>query len=563
MSRPPAASRPALVDRAGTLLLLAAVAWQLVQSTLPYDYLSVQVLAADDAFYYLTIVRNVVRLGWSTFDGMHAASGVQLLWSFLLAPFAWLVDDRMGLVRVVLVLCAALNLTTGLLLRRLATRLHTPRTGEGAAAAWATVLMVWLTPSLTAMEYPLHTLLIVSTLLVWWPLVSAPETATRSRVAWLGVCLTLNYWTRLDSAYYSVLLAAVAAWQLGRRPAPLVGRRAEIATLAAPIVAGAGGYALTCYLMAGTWTPISGIVKGLYASRYFAGQPWTTAWRERVEWWFQIQAQPLVDLVATPLGVAAWGLREKLVACAAGLLLAAWAAWRMWRRDPAGRPLAAVVGTLLVFGAGHVALVIASVAHFSYVTRHYYGWTQVAWCLWFAYALSQLLDGLGERVRRPLVGAVAVAVVAAQVVAIGPRFDPEALEGLRAGRWRAMAWVTEHLPPGAPIGAWNAGQVAYFLDRPVVNLDGLVNDIHYVDVLRGERTLQDYLQREGIHYLMDYNEVDLSMPYHAYWKRNERFRNVLPWRDLTVLHVEPAGDRAVQVVELTPGLGAPPAEATP
>lgn len=560
MTRPPASPRLGVAGYTGTLVLTAAVAWQLVLAMQPYEFLRVQVLAADDAFYYFTLVRNLVRLGWPTLDGLHSASGVQLLWSFLLVPFAWLVDDRMGLVRVVLGLCAALNLATGLLLRRLATHLHSARTGECAAAAWAVVLMVWLTPTLTGMEYPLHTCIIAAALLAWWPVVSAPAAATKRQVTWLGVWLTLNFWTRLDSAYYSAALGAVAAWRLWWRPLPLPRRRADLVALAVPMAIGAAGYGVTCYLMAGTWTPISGIVKSHYASRYFAGQPWTTVWRERIEWWMQIQSQPLVDLVATPIGAAAWTLREKLVACAVGLLVVAWAGWQAWRRDAAAGRLATVVGTLLVLGAGHVALVIGSVAHFSYATRHYYGWTQVAWCLWFAYAMARGLEALTPRLRPAIVGAGIAVAVAAQAMAIAPRFEPAALEGLRAGRWRAMAWVEQHLPPGAPIGAWNAGQVAYFLDRPVVNLDGLVNDIHYVDVLRGRRSLEDYLTGEGIRYLMDYNEVDMSMPYHAYWKRNERFRDALAWRDLTVLHVEPAGEVAVDVVELTPGMGAPPSE---
>lgn len=563
MTRPPAFPGPGLASRTGTLLLVAAVAWQLVLALQPYAFLSVQVLAADDAFYYFTVVRNLAHLGWPTLDGLHAASGVQLLWTFLLVPFGWVIDDRMAFVRVVLVLCAALNLTTGLLLRRLASRLHTPRTGECAAAVWAVVLMVWLTPTLTGMEYPLHTVVIAASLLAWWPVVSAPAASTRRQVAWLGAWLTLNFWTRLDSAFFSLALGAIAAGRLWGRPAPAAQRRGDLVALTAPLAGGAAAYMLTCYLMAGTWTPISGIVKGLYASRYFDGHPWTTVWRERIEWWMQIQAQPLVDLVATPVGAAAWTLREKLAACTAGLVVAGGAAWQAWRRDAAAGRLATVVGTVLALGAGHVALVIASVAHFSFNTRHYYGWTQVAWCLWFAYAVSRGLEALGPRLRPVAIGGAVAVMVAAQAVAIAPRFDPVALDGLRAGRWRAMAWVEQHLPPGAPIGAWNAGQVAYFLDRPVVNLDGLVNDIHYVDVLRGERSLQGYLQDEGIRYLMDYNEVDMSMPYHAYWKRNERFRNALAWRDLTVLHREPAGNVAVEVLELTPGLGAPPAEATP
>ena len=51
---------------------------------------------------------------------------------------------------------------------------------------------------------------------------------------------------------------------------------------------------------------------------------------------------------------------------------------------------------------------------------------------------------------------------------------------------------------------------------------------------------------------MDYNEPDLSMPYHAYWRRDASFRNALSWEDVTVLHVEPAGRMDVQVLRIEP-----------
>ena len=541
--------RPSL----GVILLGLAVAWQLVLAAQPYSFLSYQVLAADDAYYYFKIVRNFVRLGWVTFDGLHATSGVQLLWSVVLVPLAWAIEDRMLLVRAVLVLCAGLNLCTGLALRRLAIRLTTPLVGDCVAVMWAVVLLVWLTPTLTGMEYALHAAIIAWTLLAWWPIVRAPHTATRGAIAMLALALTLNFWTRLDSALYSAALGAVAACRLLWVGGPAGRRVGSLAWLLGVPALGAAAYGVTCYVIAGTVTPISGTVKSVYAGLYFAGVPSATVWRERVEWWMQIQAQSVVDLVATPFGIAAWGQREKLACLAVGLAMAAWGAWRAWRRgDARTREFSALIAGLLALGGVHVAVVIATIAHFSYVTRHYYAWTQIAWCLWFGYVLAQALEALAPRARRVVAGAVTVAVVVAQVVAVVPRFEPFSPKELRHGRLLAVEWADQHLPPGAPIGAWNAGQVGYFMDRPVVNLDGLVNDRRYLDVLRGRERLIDYLHAEGIEYVMDYNQNDLSMPYHATWKHDVLFRNALSWDDLTVIHSQPAGNTEVQLLQIRP-----------
>lgn len=535
---------------AGRLLLVLAVAWQLVLAAQPYTFLSYQVLSADDAFYYFEIVRNLVRLGWSTFDGLHASSGVQLLWTVVLVPFAWLIEDRMLFVRAVMVLCAALNLTTGLLLRRLTARLHSPLAGECAAALWAVVLMVWLSPTLTGMEYSLHTAVIAATLTAGWPLVATPAAATTARVWLTAVLLTLNFWTRLDSAFYSAALGAIVAWRLwtalGR------GAFAHVARLVGVPAAGALGYVAVCRWMAGTWTPISGLVKAIYAERYFEGIAPSVAWRERVEWWIQIQIQPIVDLVATPAGVAAWTTPEKAACLVIGGTLAAWGAWQMLRdRDARSRDVGYVAGVLLGLGGLHVVAVIASVAAFSYTTRHYYAWQQIAWVLVFAYVGAQLLSRVPRRALGPLTAVAMAAMIAAQAVAIRPRFEPTDAD-LKVSRFRAIQWVAANLPADAVIGAWNAGQVGYFLDRPVVNLDGLVNDATYAALLRDRQPLISYLRHEGIDYVMDYNSPDLSMPYHAFWKPEASFRNTISWNDVTVLHREPAGDRVVHVLQVKP-----------
>jgi hypothetical protein len=57
-------------------------------------------------------------------------------------------------------------------------------------------------------------------------------------------------------------------------------------------------------------------------------------------------------------------------------------------------------------------------------------------------------------------------------------------------------------PRLTPVGAWNAGTIAYFAGRPVTNLDGLVND----DILPYARggTLLEYVSERHLAYIVDY-----------------------------------------------------------
>lgn len=66
---------------------------------------------------------------------------------------------------------------------------------------------------------------------------------------------------------------------------------------------------------------------------------------------------------------------------------------------------------------------------------------------------------------------------------------------------QAALWANGNLPPGARIGAFNAGVFNYYCERPVINLDGTTNN----DVLPAlaNRTMWSYIQSEKIDYLID------------------------------------------------------------
>jgi hypothetical protein len=57
------------------------------------------------------------------------------------------------------------------------------------------------------------------------------------------------------------------------------------------------------------------------------------------------------------------------------------------------------------------------------------------------------------------------------------------------------------VPPGLPIGSFNAGIPGYFSHRTIINLDGLVN--HSVYPYYKARRFDAYLRERGIEYISD------------------------------------------------------------
>lgn len=73
-------------------------------------------------------------------------------------------------------------------------------------------------------------------------------------------------------------------------------------------------------------------------------------------------------------------------------------------------------------------------------------------------------------------------------------------------------WMTLHLPKNAIIGSWNSGIFGFFSEKPVVNLDGLINS-DILDYLKSNN-LYSYIEKRNINYIIDYSVM-------LYW--NEKY----------------------------------------
>jgi hypothetical protein len=239
-----------------------------------------------------------------------------------------------------------------------------------------------------------------------------------------------------------------------------------------------------------------------------------------------------------------------MLAIAGVLAGSAWGARRIRRcRDIEPQPYRVMVflTLLLAFGAVHAAAVVITIGHFSHVTQHYYGWLFVVWCLWGAVVATMILLQLKKTpgIWRAVVFLGVVLFITAYARNARNTFlDVQSLS-YENQRMRLADWISLNLPQDAKVGAWNAGALAYFADRQVVNLDGLVNDRSFLQDLRQGRPIQEYLKQNEIGYLADVDVADLTFPYRASWNHSRFFRATFPWETLDILHVEAGGYQPV------------------
>jgi hypothetical protein len=514
-------NRPAAVSYVGqcrqgalALLLLAALAWQVAAALRPAAWIT-QTLTADDTYLALQVALNWTPHGFPTFDGLHRTNGFQALWGILLRGLAGLTSDHVVLLRLALVLVALLNTISGFLLMRLARRL-----GGALAAVWTVALWsmycVAGRPAMIGLENALVGTVTAGVLLQMHGLLDSPRATPR----WLAVAalLGLLVWARLDCLVPAAIVGLGLVW-LAHCHAAWRGL----------VLAGVVSLALLAGLAAfnswagGTLTPVSGQVKRLVAAGL---EPhWTplVLLRALLE-----SALVLIKTLAGSIGV----LWPRALSSLVRVAILALFALLLWRRILTIRGWAWV--WLAALGA-HVLAIRLWLSAYYLDTLWYYGPQYVSMCLWIGCACAAGVQQLARRApdtapepqasagadpppgpnaaaqRRsslgtsglrdplwPLLLAFGRIGVAAAALFVMPTS-----ETATSNRLAAAEWLRKYVPVDERIAAWNAGELAYFSRRTLINLDGLVNDRSYLARLREGLPTGPYLDEQRVTWVVD------------------------------------------------------------
>ena len=466
------------------LAALGAVAWA-------YGDPDAAARQRDDAFYEFTWAANVAAGRGPTVSDGAPTSGVQWLWTLLLAPLA--------------ALCGPAALPAAAAWVGLA--LH-------AVTAWgwaATARRRWLGWGL-AVCWLGHPLLL-------------RECRNGQETALACLCACALWWARRAAlpAFTALAVAAVLARTdlLGVVAALACWRWRRDGALAplAPVVAFAAHAALN-RAIAGSWLQDSALpMAWLWHANWDLAHPDGAGfWRQ--QWWY---TRPL--LLGAPFASAS----------TCGFALALWLALRAvvpsaWRLAP----VAAVVAAFAA-GARDVGIALLGAAMLAVRPRPALAAAppqlrRLPAALWLALGLSALV-ALHWAVRwyprgyyaAPLavVGFAIVAVLAGRApwllvaFAGGNALDGSHLvdERLRAQVEMTMAGrhLADVLPAGERVGCFNSGLVTFHADvlaaagggerRGVVNLDGVVDARSFAALRRGE--LAAFLDREGVRFVLD------------------------------------------------------------
>jgi hypothetical protein len=455
----------------------------------------------DDCFYYFQIARNLGEGRGFTFDGLHETNGFHPLWLLVLVPLFLVVPGdgpplfAVALLEVALVTAAAV-VVYRVLRRRIA-----------ASAALVGALLLVAQPGISrsfrvGMESSLLLLMLALTWRSWLTLPQASPPPPRHALT-LGLWCAACFFTRIEAI---MVLPAILllGWRWLRRHPRFV------LLLTAPTALCAAGYLAWNRTAFGVWLPISGIIKAEWTNQATLRQRLVSLLR--VDWLGERVFREVFG--ADFLFAGSWGptALHAVILCVLG--------WLVWRyRGLVGRAIKRS-GAAFVLVSGLLIVAVDRVT-VMYVEQ---------WQNGVLFAMSAVLSAALLATAPRAAGAVA-----ACAAAVGLARTPLQLWHTRDAEGhpsyytvQAAGWLRANTAPSQRVGAWNGGgMLGYFSARPVVILDGLVNDARFLREVIGSGRLEEYLTRERIDLIGDAAcSVDTSFEHVL--TRNTRRRPTLP-----------------------------------
>ncbi len=401
-------------------------------------------LLDDDAYYYLGVAKHVVAGDGFTFNGLDHTNGFHPLWLAALLPVEAVSAGRSETVLMVLVVQSALWILTVRELWLTGRSLGNPAIVLLAALPLAFFATANYRLAFNGMESGLVILFLAALLreVVRW-------TRAEPRPLRAGLLLAGLSLARLDAVFVAVgvVVVAWACWS------EVPDRPRRIAQLAAPVVAGIGAFVVIDLIGFGTLTPVSGQAKSLGA--------------------------PFHNLLAARDFLAMGSLGgHRLWTGVAALAVALWALERA-RGAPRGTPVFMLRALLLALLLAQGLFALYLVAMTSWPTWPWYFYLLPF--VWLCALLILGLESVPHRTAERLAPALAclLVLVCAGFVAGWVR-DPT----YRSRSVAAAQALDAVAPRGAAVAMGDrAGAFSFGTERPVIQLEGLVESPAYLDAL--------------------------------------------------------------------------------
>jgi hypothetical protein len=453
-------------------------------------------LTIDDTYYYLQTAWNYRFLGFSTFDGIHPTNGLQFLWFGVLSLLSFAASSKTVFLKMALMLCNLFNISGYFFIWKIGKINRAFVFAAVAATAWFYLCVKFHFRNLVylnGMETSLHAL--IYWFLIWRLGVFVSEDqSSKVKNFWLVIAAIVGLaYARVDAAIYSASIFIFLLLKMRHRPAVFLPSVLVSLCFA--------GLLLGLYMkLGGFWLPVAGLIKqdnhmlsisSLFetASRMLV---WTYPFNIHHYLFLKVNEGQKLMLQMSGLLVFAGCFLLSVLKCSDKKL-------RIFLNTCALLWLPTLFHLIFISG------VIPS-RNFRYQTPHF-----ILALLSIALIIQVWVNHLNSQPKafavycKNFLVFVAVFMVLRSGLSAHARLRLyEYRHNVHYARIQVAGWIDKNLPPPSILAAWNAGELGYFCNRRVINLDGLINSYdYYKTVLRGSVDLKDYLKKNNVDYLVD------------------------------------------------------------
>ena len=515
------------------LALLAAALPVYAFALIPLE-LELAHFAYDDKFYYLQAADHAAEGRPLSIDGESPTNGFHPLW-MLVCVAVQSVFDRNSAMTAIQLIGATLHLLQGAILFSLLRRLGGPLVVAFAAAGFYLSSFRVLACNLSGMETTLSVTLLLATIHVFLGLTSEAGRRGFARPLALGLLLGGAMLARLDLVLLSAIL--LSAFALDPAFGPLRER------VARAVLAGAVALGLLVPWFVWSWQTSATLLPNSRVALNFAGFDSPTFGHR-----LSVALDTLPDTV-NALGLWPFVLPAHPWAVSVLLLLPILGGAALFfrlRGDTSLRPAAWV----FLHGVVHLLWYVL----FARVEMRYLLPFDAIVITCAALLATRWLPSALPRQRRLAAAGFALVLLmsfSAGVQAWNHNLGGNRSHGLHMGLYRLAQWANANTAPEQVIGAFNAGITSYFVERKLVNLDGVMND-RAIDAIRDKR-LDRYIDEQQIDVILDVHGQPMAFLSRFSagdeWRRD--YRTLAKFENMTAVSTH----RGARV---RPGEGAPP-----
>lgn len=480
-----------------SLITELIISWQNIPTLL-------EKIVLDDAFYGISIARNIALGHEITYNGIDVTNGFQVLWVFSLVPIFLVIKDINLAVNVILTFASILNIFTAFIIFKFSKNLFNEKIAIVSTALYALNPLI-IFQVLNGIDVTMYTFLVMLTLFYYY---SIKDKLNKKNVILLGILIGLTTLGRMDAVF---LLIAINLHILYKTRNKTGLKNSIVITLISILIL--SPWFLWSYLTFGTIVQSSGIAKYSMAHGIFP--------------FFDLEPKSILDVsmisenlirsfgsIFHQLGIIDFNINPITILLLLFTIIPLIYSLKIIRTLKVN-----ITYALLLFSFYNFYLWGIQIRHFTPVIP--------TLMIIISYGLYSLTRKIGKS---DIVFSIIVVVFLIILFFNGYQQWERGYYNWQGEMYKNCIWIKENTNPSDIIGSFNTGMQIYFTDRRVINLDGVLN-FDAIEAIKNKSVIK-YMKEKNVTYWVDivfFNETV-----------SENYKNGLkidilkdnPWKDV-------------------------------